>query len=99
MLHVRSILDASQQITDVRANNKKRGGRLGWLFRTGDHPMVLISSYLAVTAQRRAIRATLSGTRTAFGRLLAVIAASGQALSDAQEMRRTMTQKYPFTDI
>jgi hypothetical protein len=69
------------------------------LFKQETTPMVLISSYLAVTAQRRAVRATLSGTRTVFGRLLALIGASGQALSDAQEMRRAMTQKYPFIDV
>jgi hypothetical protein len=83
-----------------RATKRRRPeGAFGWLFQTGDHPMVLVSSYLALTARRPAVRATLSAARVALRRTVAVIAASGQALSEAQEMRRAMTQKHPFIDI
>jgi hypothetical protein len=61
--------------------------------------MVLVSSYLALTARRRAVRATLSAARIVLRRTVALISASGQALSEAQEMRRVMTQKHPFIDI
>jgi hypothetical protein len=100
MLHVRNTLDAMQQITHLLHKNKKNnGGRLGWSFQTGDQTMVLVSTFLSLTARRRALRATISVAGTGIARLLALIAASGQALSDAQELRRVMTRKHPFMDI
>jgi hypothetical protein len=61
--------------------------------------MALVTAYLARTAQRRAGQSTASAGRTIFKQLTTLLRVTGQALSEAQELRRAMTQKYPFTDI
>lgn len=61
--------------------------------------MALVTAYLSRTAQQRAGHATASTARTAFDRLTAFLRAIRQALSEARELRRVMTQKYPFIDI
>jgi hypothetical protein len=71
---------------------------LGGPFFKETTPVALITAYLARTAQRHAGRTTATATRTVLDRIATYIGAASTALSEAQEMRRTMTQKYPFTD-
>ena len=61
--------------------------------------MPLVTAYLARTAQREAAGATASTPRTAIQRLTAFVRTIRQAMSEAHELRRVMTQKYPFMDI
>jgi hypothetical protein len=61
--------------------------------------MALLTAYLARTAQRHSRRTTVTATRSFFGRVAAYFRAAGSALSEAQELRRAMTRKYPFMDV
>ena len=61
--------------------------------------MALLTAYLAHTARRKARRATVTAARTGLDRIGAFIRSTRQALSEAQELRRSMTEKYPFTDM
>ena len=61
--------------------------------------MALLTAYLARTAQGSAGRAITMAARTLFDRVTTFVRAVSIALSEAQEMRRVMTQRYPFIDI
>jgi hypothetical protein len=70
----------------------------GWPFLKETTPVALVTAYLARTAQRYAGRTTAGATRTVLDRIATYIRAASTVVSEAQEMRRAMTQKYPFTD-
>ena len=98
--YVRGSLVALHQITHLHLNDKSKTLGNAWDGSLeGDQTMALVTAYLARTARRRAGHATASTARTAFGRLAAFVRAIQQALFEAQELRRVMTQKYPFTDV
>jgi hypothetical protein len=61
--------------------------------------MALLTAYLARTAQRHAGRTTATTARSLFDRIATFIHATRITLSEARELRRAMTQKYPFIDI
>jgi hypothetical protein len=76
----------------------KWGNALGWLL-SGVQTLALITAYLARTAQRNAGRTTATAKRSLFERIALVARTVSSAASEAREMRRAMTQKYPFIDI
>lgn len=61
--------------------------------------MALVTAYLARTAQRKSGHIATSIGRRIFDQLAMFWRVTGQALTEAQEMRRAMAQKHPFTDI
>jgi hypothetical protein len=85
---------------NLRCNENKPNGETPW-----DSPvkrsqtMALVTAYLARTAQRSAGRTTVGAARNLLGFLAAFVREASSALSEARELRRAMTAKYPFTDI
>jgi hypothetical protein len=61
--------------------------------------MALVTAYLPRTAQRNAGRTTASAARNLIDRLTSFVRAASIAMSEARELRRVMTRKYPFIDI
>ena len=59
--------------------------------------MAFLAVYLARTA-RRDNQTAVSATRNTLQRFGALLRAVAETWSEARDMRRTMTNKYPFTD-
>jgi hypothetical protein len=72
---------------------------LDGFFTKGNQTMALVTAYLARTAQRSAGRATASAARSFFSRIARFFRIAGEAVSEAQELRRSLTAKHPFIDI
>ena len=61
--------------------------------------MAFVTAYLAYQERRKARRGTMFTRRSPFRRLAALVRVTGEALSEAQDLRRTLTRKYPFMDV
>jgi hypothetical protein len=61
--------------------------------------MALVTAYLAHNVRRNAGRVTVALARGSFGGLIGFLRAVRETLSEAQELRRALTHRFPFMDI
>jgi hypothetical protein len=61
--------------------------------------MAFVTAYLARRAQLGSGHAAASTILGLFGRFVTALRFAAEALSEARELHRTMSRKYPFIDM